>query len=168
MELSRLTHLAAPHLIKAKGNVINVSSVASTRPGIGSIPYSVSKACVDMITQCCAVELGQQGVRVNAIKFVYIYLYSNYLSFLLSPALIETPIFEHAGSDPAQFEMIKQFARTCYPVKRTGHVDDTTAGILFLASDQASFYTGVNLPVDGGYLTMTPMSLNQVVQSAKK
>ena len=66
--LVNLTNLASEHLIKTKGNIINISSVASTRPSFGSIPYSVSKVAVDMITQCSAIELGPKGVRVNAIK----------------------------------------------------------------------------------------------------
>ena len=66
--LVNLTNLASEHLIKTKGNIINISSVVSTRPGVGSIPYSMSKACVDMVTQCSAIELGPKGVRVNSVK----------------------------------------------------------------------------------------------------
>ena len=66
--LVNLTNLASEHLIKTKGNIINVSSVASSRPSFGSIPYSVSKSAVDMVTQCSAIELGPKGVRVNQLK----------------------------------------------------------------------------------------------------
>ena len=66
--LVNLTNLASEYLIKTKGNIINISSVASTRAGFGSIPYSVSKAAVDMVTQCSAIELGPKGVRVNQLK----------------------------------------------------------------------------------------------------
>ena len=66
--LVNLTNLASPHLIMTKGNIINISSVASSRPSFGSIPYSTSKAAVDMVTQCSAIELGPKGVRVNQLK----------------------------------------------------------------------------------------------------
>ncbi|KAI1305915.1 3-oxoacyl-[acyl-carrier-protein] reductase FabG [Halotydeus destructor] len=142
--LVKLTNLAAPHLIASKGNIINLSSVASTRPGFGSIPYSVSKAAVDMVTKCCAIELGPKGVRVNSIN----------------PALIETPL-------TLSNEIPEWFRKTCalaYPLRRVGAVGDTTAAILFLASEQASFFSGVHLPVDGGYLTMSPMGLAGVLK----
>ena len=71
------------------------------------------------MTQCAAVELGPKGVRVNAI----------------SPALIETPIFQTPGMIGGN-SSYAEFARTCYPIGRIGQVTDTTAGILFLASDQ--------------------------------
>ncbi|KAI1306010.1 3-oxoacyl-[acyl-carrier-protein] reductase FabG [Halotydeus destructor] len=146
--LVKLTNLAAPHLIASKGNVINVSSVASTRAGFGSIPYSVSKAAVDMVTKCCAIELGPKGVRVNSIN----------------PALIETPLILNNDVPAEQREWFTKMCALSYPLRRAGAVEDTTAAILFLASDQASFFTGVHLPVDGGCLTMSPMGFASVLK----
>ncbi|KAI1306011.1 L-xylulose reductase [Halotydeus destructor] len=146
--LVKLTNLAAPYLIASKGNVINVSSVGSTQPKFGSIPYSVSKASVDMVTKCCAIELGTKGVRVNRIN----------------PGLIETPLIASNGRSAAEREWFKKTWALSYPLRRLGVVEDTTAALLFLASEQASFLTGVHLPVDGGCLTMSPMGFAVVLK----
>lgn len=63
-----LTQLAIPHLVKTKGNIINISSVG----GIMALPifayYGMAKAAMDHYTRCLAVELGPKGVRVNSVK----------------------------------------------------------------------------------------------------
>ncbi len=64
-----LTRLAAPHLIKEKGNsILNLSSVCSLRPYGNLLAYCISKAATDMFTQCLALELAPHGVRVNALN----------------------------------------------------------------------------------------------------
>lgn len=69
-----------------------------------------------------------------------------------SPAMIETPFAERLGLSSDQVEGMKQKFAAMYPIRRVGKVSDTTAVCLFLASDEASFITGVLLPVDGGFL----------------
>jgi NAD(P)-dependent dehydrogenase (short-subunit alcohol dehydrogenase family) len=136
----KLTQLAVPHLLKTKGNIINLSSVASTKAAPGGLPYNVSKAAVDMMTKVMALELSPQGVRVNAIN----------------PALIITPLISKAfGANGVQSEAMDQMQQAVantYPMRRVGEVSDTSRAILFLASERSSFYTGVCLPVDGGSL----------------
>lgn len=63
-----LTQLAIPHLIKAKGNIVNISSGLGIKPNPRALFYSCSKAALDHFTKCLALELGPQGVRVNSIK----------------------------------------------------------------------------------------------------
>lgn len=63
--------------------------------------------------------------------------------------MIETPFFERSGRE---MEPLKRHFSTIYPIQRVGVVKDVTAACLYLASDDASFVTGVMLPVDGGFL----------------
>lgn len=63
-----LTMLATPHLIKSKGNIVNVSSVNGIRSFPGVLAYNVSKASVDQFTRCSALELAPKGIRVNCVK----------------------------------------------------------------------------------------------------
>lgn len=63
-----LTKLAAPHLVKTRGVIVNVSSIVSKVGATLSTPYSMSKAAIDSLTKCAAVELGPKGVRVVAVK----------------------------------------------------------------------------------------------------
>ena len=66
--LLAVTQAAVPELIKTKGNIINISSVASTRANASGLAYCSSKASVDMITKCLTLELSPKGVRVNTVK----------------------------------------------------------------------------------------------------
>src|SRR5438128_8032273 len=63
-----LMQTATPHLIKTKGNVVNISSVTGLRSFPGVLAYCVSKAAVDQLTRCAALELAPKGVRVNAVN----------------------------------------------------------------------------------------------------
>lgn len=69
----KVTKEAVPHLLKSKAaNIINISSVASTKPRPGGTPYCTSKAALDMITKCLCDELSPKGVRVNSIKYEFV------------------------------------------------------------------------------------------------
>lgn len=98
--------------------------------------YSMSKAAINAFTKSVALDLAPLGIRANAIN----------------PAAIRTPIFETVGLSPQQIENILETIRTSYLVGRVGETSDTSAAIAYLASDSASFITGVLLPVDGGAL----------------
>ena len=63
-----LSHLVAPHLIKTKGNIINLSTIASTNAFLNLLPYGAAKAAVDMLSKGMALELGPKGVRVNTVR----------------------------------------------------------------------------------------------------
>lgn len=129
-----LTKLAVPHLERTKGNVINVSSIASSIIIPNGMGYAMSKATLDRFTQCAAVELGRKGIRVNAIN----------------PGAIVTPILEKAGIDEETQQAFYEKCKETYPAGRVGQVADTSTAIEFLAADTSSFITGHLLYVDGG------------------
>lgn len=127
-----LTNLAVPHLAKTKGNIVNVSSILSTKAWGNYLTYCVSKAGIDQFTKCAAIGLADKGIRVNAIN----------------PAMVRTPMSKIAAGDMDVDEFIEQ-CKGHYLVGRIGEVSDTSAAIAYLANE--SFINGVLLPVDGGF-----------------
>ena len=115
------------------GSLINVSSVAaySSWPGLGA--YSVSKAAVNAMTKILASEVGNDGIRVNAI----------------APGLIRTRFSEALWKDADREE---QTARRL-PLGRLGEPEDLVGAAVFLASDASRYVTGETIVVDGGMLT---------------
>ncbi len=98
--------------------------------------YSMSKAAISQFTKNIALDLASFGIRANAIH----------------PAAIRTPILETLGLSSEQIESLFELVKANYPVRRVGEVSDTSVAIAYLASDSASFLTGVLLPIDGGAL----------------
>lgn len=129
-----LTQLSIPHLEQAKGNIVNISSVAGLKAVPNFFSYCMSKATLDQFTKLCAVSLASKRIRVNSIN----------------PAVIRTPIFESIGIQ--NFGAIEEDCKKQYLVGRIGEVSDTSAAIAYLAGESASFLTGVLLTVDGGSL----------------
>jgi NAD(P)-dependent dehydrogenase (short-subunit alcohol dehydrogenase family) len=125
-------HSWLPALRATKGCIINLASIAATAGLAGTMGYSPSKGAVKLMTQALAVELADDGIRVNA----------------LAPGVIETPMT--APTREAPEKLAKFMQRT--PMKRVGQVQELIGPIVFLASDMASYVTGVTLPVDGGFL----------------
>ncbi|GJQ81175.1 hypothetical protein Trydic_g23347 [Trypoxylus dichotomus] len=138
-----LTNLAVPHLIKSKGNIVNISSVAGLRTFRNGSAYGMSKAALDHFTRCAALELGPKKVRVNGIN----------------PGSVETNLRKNAGLDDKTMKHLSETAIKAYPIGRIGNVDDISSAILFLASEQAGFITGESLVVDGGLNIVSPMQL---------
>ncbi|XP_056014942.1 3-oxoacyl-[acyl-carrier-protein] reductase FabG-like [Ostrea edulis] len=126
-----LTMLAVPHLVKTKGNIVNVSSIAGIRAIAGCLSYCMSKSAIDQFTKCTAIELAPKQVRVNSVN----------------PGVIITNIFKTCGLDEKEF---LEHSRTTHPLGRSGEVEEVANAIAFLASESASFITGVQLPIDGG------------------
>lgn len=121
-----------PALRKTKGRVVNVASGAAFSAQANCAGYSASKAALHMMTQTLAVDLGADGVRVNAV----------------APGVIETPMTAATRSDPTRLAGFLK--RT--PAGRLGQPDEVAAAIVFLASPLASYVNGTTLPVDGGFL----------------
>lgn len=135
-----LTMLAAPHLIESQGNIVNVSSVNGLRSFPGVLAYNVSKAAVDQFTHCVALELAEKKVRVNCVN----------------PGVVTTGLQKRGGLSPEAYAAFLERSKTTHALGRPGESEEVAAAIAFLASDEASFITGVSLPVDGGRHAMCP------------
>lgn len=130
----RLMRAAMPHLTTRKGVVVNVSSVNGLRSFPGVLAYCVSKAGVDHLTRCAAIEMAPLGVRINAVN----------------PGVTVTNLHRRSGMDETQYAAFLERSKTTHPLGRPGKPGDIAGLILFLASDQASWMTGETIPVDGG------------------
>jgi len=130
----RLMRAAAPHLAARKGAVVNVSSVNGLRSFPGVLAYCVSKAAVDQLTRCAALEMAPLGVRVNAVN----------------PGVTVTNLHRRSGMDEPQYEGFLERSKTTHPLGRPGRPDDVAEMIVFLASDRAAWMTGETIPIDGG------------------
>jgi NAD(P)-dependent dehydrogenase (short-subunit alcohol dehydrogenase family) len=130
----RLMRAAAPHLRERKGSVVNVSSVNGLRSFPGVLAYCVSKAGVDHLTRCAAIEMAPLGVRVNAVN----------------PGVTVTNLHRRSGMDETQYAAFLERAKTTHPIGRPGDPDEVAALIVFLASDRAGWMTGETIPIDGG------------------
>jgi NAD(P)-dependent dehydrogenase (short-subunit alcohol dehydrogenase family) len=125
---------ATPQLISARGNVVNVSSVTGPRAFPGILAYCVSKAGLDQLTRCAALELAAHGVRVNAVN----------------PGVVVTEAHVAGGMDPAAYEQFLERSKTTHPLGRVGQAEEIAELIAFLASDRASWITGATYSIDGG------------------
>ena len=130
----RLMRAAAPHLAARKGAVVNVSSVNGLRSFPGVLAYCVSKAAVDHLTRCAAIEMAPLGVRVNAVN----------------PGVTVTNLHRRSGMDEAQYAAFLERSKTTHPIGRPGNANEVADLILFLASDRAGWMTGETIPIDGG------------------
>jgi len=121
-----------PHMTKAgKGAIITLSSIYGMTGGTGNVPYNVTKGGVLQLTRSLAADYGPAGIRVNA----------------LSPGFIETPMTMALHSDsPVRSAFIDM-----HLLKRAGRAEEVAKVAVFLLSDDASFVTGANIPVDGGF-----------------
>jgi len=126
--------LATPHLIKTRGNVVNISSVTGLRSFPGVLAYCVSKAGVDQLTRCAALELAPQGVRVNAVN----------------PGVVVTEIHKRGGMDKEAYERFLEHSKTTHPLGRVGDPGEIADLVLYLASDKAAWITGATYSIDGG------------------
>ncbi len=121
---------ALPHLLKTRGSLINVSSVSGLGGDWGMSSYNAAKGAVTNFTRSLALEYGSRGVRVNAV----------------APSFTTT----EATSELAQNEAVMAAFRERLPIGRAATPDEVAGVIAFLASEDAVFINGVNLPIDGG------------------
>ena len=130
----QLMQLSVSHLRERRGSIVNVSSVTGLRAFPGVLAYCVSKAGLDQLTRCAALELAASGVRVNAVN----------------PGVIQTEIHRRGGMDEEKYAAFLEHSRTTHPLGRVGTPAEVAELILFLASPRASWITGVTYSIDGG------------------
>lgn len=130
----QLMQKAAPSLIERRGNIINVSSVTGLRSFPGVLAYCVSKAALDQLTRCAALELAAKGVRVNAVN----------------PGVVVTEIHKRGGMSEATYAEFLERSTQTHPLGRPGRPEEIASLILYLASDEASWITGATYSIDGG------------------
>lgn len=129
-----LMQLSVPHLEKRAGNIVNVSSVTGLRAFPGVLAYCVSKAGVDQLTRCAALELAAKGIRVNAVN----------------PGVVRTEIHRRGGMDEENYAAFLERSKQTHPLGRVGTAEEIADLILFLASERASWITGATYSIDGG------------------
>jgi NAD(P)-dependent dehydrogenase (short-subunit alcohol dehydrogenase family) len=129
-----LMQQALPSIIERRGNIVNVSSVTGLRAFPGVLAYCVSKAGLDQLTRCAALELAPKGVRVNAVN----------------PGVVVTEIHKRGGMSEEQYEAFLEHSKTTHPLGRVGQAKEVAELIFFLASDRASWITGATYSIDGG------------------
>lgn len=129
-----LMQKALPGLIERRGNIVNVSSVTGLRAFPGVLAYCVSKAALDQLTRCAALELAAKGVRVNAVN----------------PGVVVTQIHKRGGMNDEAYAAFLEHSKQTHPLGRTGRPEEIAALVLFLASEQASWVTGATYSIDGG------------------
>lgn len=119
-----------PALLKSKGNVVNISSVSGLGGDWGISVYNAAKGAITNFTCSLAMDYGTDGVRVNAI----------------CPGFTLTDLTEDMKDNQA---LLNKFCERI-PLARAGLPENIASAVAFIASDDASYITGVNLPVDGG------------------
>ncbi len=129
-----LMQKAVPSLIERRGNVVNVSSVTGLRAFPGVLAYCVSKAGLDQLTRCAALELAAKGVRVNAVN----------------PGVVITEIHKRGGMSQADYDAFLEHSKGTHPIGRVGDASEVAELIYFLASEKASWITGATYSIDGG------------------
>ncbi|WP_368497107.1 SDR family NAD(P)-dependent oxidoreductase [Herbiconiux sp. A18JL235] len=131
------TKHAVPHLIeRGGGSIVNFSSIYGLIGNDEFTPYHVAKGAVTMQTKQDAASYGRYGIRVNSV----------HPSTVLTP-LVEGIAAEYPGGLPAYEEMMT----ANQSIRRLGRPVEVAYAVLYLASDEAAWVTGVNLPLDGGY-----------------
>jgi len=125
---------SVPHLEKTKGNIVNISSVAGLRAFPNVLAYCVSKAAIDQLTRCSALELAPKKIRVNAVN----------------PGVVVTNIHKRGGMEDDQYENFLNHSKTTHPLGRVGEPSEVAELVYFLASKKASWITGATYSIDGG------------------
>lgn len=129
-----LSQLAVPYLEKTQGNIVNLSSVAGLRSFPGLLSYCVSKAALDQLTRCAALELAPKKIRVNAVN----------------PGVVVTNLHRRSGMPEESYQKFVEHSRTTHPIGRVGEAGEIAKLIVYLASDAAGWITGVTYSIDGG------------------
>ncbi|MBR72366.1 MAG: hypothetical protein CMM30_05420 [Rhodospirillaceae bacterium] len=125
-----------PYFKAQKGGVIlNTASVAGLVGMAGQHSYSTAKAGVVMLTRCMALDGAPENIRVNCI----------------CPGFVKTPMADSFLQSQKNPEETKAFIESLHPIGRIGRPEDIASGFVYLASEDASWITGIALPIDGGW-----------------
>ena len=129
-----LMQKCVPFLEETKGNIVNVSSVTGPRAFPNVLAYCVSKAGVDQLTRCSALELAPKGIRVNAVN----------------PGVVVTGLHKRSGMSDEKYESFLAHSQTTHPLGRVGQPEEVAELIGFLASEKAAWITAATYEIDGG------------------
>jgi len=133
-----MKHAATALLNSPHASVINISSVFGASGGFGTSPaYHAAKGAVRILTKTAAVRWARKGIRVNSVH----------------PGFIDTPLLrpDSVGAEPCTDRFQEAILRST-PMGRLGRPAEVAAGVAYLASDDASYVTGSELYIDGGYM----------------
>jgi NAD(P)-dependent dehydrogenase (short-subunit alcohol dehydrogenase family) len=130
----RLMRACVEALAASGGSVVNVSSVTGLRAFPGVLAYCVSKAAVDQLTRCAALELAGRGVRVNAVN----------------PGVVVSNLHRRSGMTDEAYATFLDRSRQTHPLGRPGQPAEIADLIFFLASAEAAWITGETISIDGG------------------
>ena len=131
-----VTHALLPLMVGRQGSIINFSSTLAQRPRPGSAVYAASKGAIETFTKALALELAGHRIRVNCV----------------APALVRSDIYIAAGMSPDDYARLLEARGAESPLGRVGEPSDVSELVSFLASEKASWMTGLIVPVDGGAL----------------
>ncbi len=122
-------------LMTAGGSIILNSSILGSQGRAGFSVYAASKAAIRSLARSLAAELSAKAIRVNA----------------LAPGQIDTDLMRKVGMPADMIEQVRTQAAAQIPMARTGSADEIARAVVFLASGDASYVTGIELTVDGGW-----------------
>lgn len=136
---------ALPHLIKSRGTIVNMSSMMSQTNKTIQMAYNASKSMEDAITRNFAMLHAKNGVRINSVN----------------PGYVLTDVYDRLARDENRTRAaMEAMTAVQHPLGRNARVEEVASVVLFLASQAASFITGVSIPVDGGGLLTSWFNLD--------
>ena len=114
-----MTLIFHKYLEISKGCIVNVSCTSGSRPNAGTVGYCMTKAGLEMLTKCSALELAPLGIRVNAV----------------SPTTIDTNLYRYTGMTEVEYQQFKKRSAANIPLQRIATVEDVAKAIIFLTSE---------------------------------